>query len=304
MSARNNFIKTAGLVWAAVLLSGCLTPGKRPVAGLLWPKTIGMLKANGITGPTLHLDYGQGDSQGNPAGVFMYFVPLISPEPVTATQTPGNTQRARVTTSDRRFSDATFTVKCDFEIDGQGCQMNIIDQEAAIRRQADRLKNGGTLERQLGSINLEGGGRGSLEVEGCLSNRVPVVTEVRLRFNGGDRRSPVTIGLHDLQQQQGTVVHRNELVARVNTLTFRREPGQPRMHVTIDSLNRKDAGGGLWQNILGGVKGMAVNLFIPPVPVEATGHQALLDFGLALAAKAPEFTFPRARNLKNIAKTE
>jgi hypothetical protein len=38
---------------------------------------------------------------------------------------------------------------------------------------------------------------------------------------------------------------------------------------------------------------------IPPVPVDPTGHQAMLDFGLALADENPTFTFPFAVRLKN-----
>jgi hypothetical protein len=38
-----------------------------------------------------------------------------------------------------------------------------------------------------------------------------------------------------------------------------------------------------------------VNLFIPPLTVEAVGHQAMLDFGQALASGARTFTFPCAK---------
>src|SRR4051812_27350461 len=47
-------------------------------------------------GPTLRLDYGKTDAPANPISVFMYFVPLISPEPVSITENPGNTQSAKV----------------------------------------------------------------------------------------------------------------------------------------------------------------------------------------------------------------
>ncbi len=70
------------------------------------------------------------------------------------------------------------------------------------------------------------------------------------------------------------------------------------MEVSVASVKKKGAGEGWWQNFKGGLKGVAVNLLIPPLMVEAVGHQAMLDFGQALASGAPSFTFPRARNLK------
>jgi hypothetical protein len=36
-------------------------------------------------------------------------------------------------------------------------------------------------------------------VAGTMTDRVPTVTEVRLRFNCRGRPSPVTIGLHDIR---------------------------------------------------------------------------------------------------------
>jgi hypothetical protein len=40
-----------------------------------------------------------------------------------------------------------------------------------------------------------------------------------------------------------------------------------------------------------GVKGLAANLLIDPLTVEAIGHQAMLDFGGALTSGAATFTF-------------
>jgi hypothetical protein len=90
----------------------------------------------------------------------------------------------------------------------------------------------------------------------------------------------------------------NEIVARVNTLTFRRQAGPPKMEVTLASIKWKDADDGLWQNFLGGLKGVTANLFLPPLTVEAEGHQAMLDFGRALALEKASFTFPYAERLK------
>ncbi len=131
-----------------------------------------------------------------------------------------------------------------------------------------------------------------------MAGHVPTVTEVRLRFNGRGRPSLVTIGLHDIRYLDGAIRLRNESVARVNTLIFRRKPGPPKMDITVASVKRKDAGSNFWQNLMGGLKGTTANLFLKPIAVEPVGNEAMLNFGLALASEAPAFTFPHARNLK------
>jgi hypothetical protein len=70
------------------------------------------------------------------------------------------------------------------------------------------------------------------------------------------------------------------------------------MDITVGSVKRKDAGSNFWQNFMGGLKATTVNLLLEPIPVEPAGNEAMLEFGFALASKAPAFTFPRARNLK------
>jgi hypothetical protein len=72
------------------------------------------------------------------------------------------------------------------------------------------------------------------------------------------------------------------------------------MEVTVASVRKKGAGNNLWQSIKGGITGTAVNLFLEPLTVEATGHQAMLGFGQAIVSGAPTFTFPHARNLKEL----
>jgi len=90
----------------------------------------------------------------------------------------------------------------------------------------------------------------------------------------------------------------NGIVARVNTLTFRRQSGRPKMEITVASVKEKSAGDSIWQNFKGRVEGAAVNLFLAPLAVEEVGNQAMLDFGLALIAGSPTYTFPRAKNLR------
>jgi hypothetical protein len=138
----------------------------------------------------------------------------------------------------------------------------------------------------------------SIEVAGTMTDQVPTVTEVRLRFNGRGQRSPVTIGLHDIRYFDGSFRLHNESVARVNTLIFRRKSGPSKMGITVASVKRKDASNNFVQNLMGGLKGTTVNLFIQPITVERAGNEAMLNFGLALALEEPAFTFPRAKNLK------
>ena len=250
------------------------------------------------TGPTLRLVPEHGKPAANPIAAFMYFVPLISPEPMSSVTSPGCTQTAQVTSTQRRVTTNSFNVKCNLEITGAGLQQSLFDFTNQIRRHERKLKEGGSLRKQLSSITVEGTGSGQIEVEGTISNGVQTVTEVRLRFNARGKTSPVSIGLSDIQYKDGAFQCLNEVVARVNTLTFRRKPGPPKMDVTVASVKKKGAGNNLWQSLKGGVKGLAVNLFIDPLTVETVGHRSMLDFGQALVSEAPTFTFPPAKNLK------
>ncbi len=250
------------------------------------------------TGPTIRLDYTPGESPGNPVASFMYFVPLISLEPVSSLTSPGSTQSAHVSSAKRRGTAHSFFAKCEFEFRGQGSQESLFDLTNSIRGHESKLKEGGALHRQLRSITVEGAGNGTVEVEGTVSNGVQTVTEVRLRFNADGTTSPVSIGMCDIRYEDGEFRPLKEMVAKVNTLTFRRRPGPPKMEVTVASVRKKGAENSLWQSIKGGITGTAVNLFLEPLTIEATGHQAMLDFGQAIVSGAPTFTFPHARNLK------
>jgi hypothetical protein len=252
------------------------------------------------TGPTLQLDYGRGEAPPSSISEFMYFVPLIAPEAVSVFTNIGNTQGARIQSFSCRTNGATFLATCDFEFTGDGSLQNIFDHAANIEHRLKELEAGGTLAHQLDSINVEGSGSGSVEITGTLTNGQRIVTEVRLQFNRHAHASPVSIGLADICWRNGKAQLENAMTARVNTLVFRQTSGPPKMEVTLASLKRKDAGDGLWQNFVGDLKGAAVNLFLPPLTIEAGGQQAMLDFGRALAEKKPAFTFPLATRLKTV----
>lgn len=251
-------------------------------------------------GPTLHFDYGNGLPLENPLEKFMYFVPLISPDPIAVSTNAGNTQCARVVSCSCQTNGESFHALCEFEVIGEGLQQNVFDHTEFIRRHEKELKAGKSLLCQLDAINVQGSGSGSVEVEGTLTNGCPDVTTVRLRFNSHDRASPVIIRLHDIVYRQGAIHLENELVARVNMLTFCRKSGTPKMEVTLASVKPKDAADSLWQNFVGRIKGVVANLFVPPLNVPTDGHQAMMDFGLALAMKKTSFTFPYATRLKKV----
>jgi len=256
------------------------------------------LAAAAPTGPTLHLDYGQGEPHDNSISKFMYFVPLISPEPVSVFTNAGNSQCARVLSFACQTNGTTFRATCEFDFSGTGSQQNVFDNTTKISQRRQELLAGGSIKHVLADITVAGTGSGDVVIEGVLTNGQHQVNQVRLRFNRHGHTSPVTISLEDFCSRNGAVQTENQLVARVNMLTFQRMLGTPKMEVSLASIKRKDAGDGLWQNLMGGLKGATANLFLPPLTIESEGQQAMLEFGLALAEKNPEFTFPHANRLK------
>ncbi len=254
-------------------------------------------------GPTLQLDYGHGKAHDNPISDFMYFVPLISPETVTVYTNVGNTQCARVLSLDCQTNGQTFSATCKFEFTGTGSQQNVFDHEHKILQSEKDLLAGGTCKHQLCSINVAALGNGTIEIEGALTNGQLVVNLVRLRFDSRDHPSPVTIDLQDMIYRNGAIQFENEMVARVNSLTFRRSTDTPKMEISLASLKSKAAGDSSWQNFFGSLKGLTANLFLPPLKVEPEGQQAMLDFGRALVLEKSTFTFPHATRLKGSAST-
>jgi hypothetical protein len=252
------------------------------------------------TGPTLELEYGHSNAPANAISDFMYFVPLISPEPVSVFTNAGNTQCARVLSLKCATNGTSFQAVCKFEFTGQGSQQNRFDHTSLIQEHEQSLKAGNAITHHLDAINVEGPGSGSVEIKGTLDNGKRTVNEVRMRFNRRGQTSPVTIDLSDICYRDGAVRSENAIVARVNSLLFERQPGTPKMEVTLASIKRKDASDSLWQNFIGGLKGATANLFMPPLTIEAEGHQAMLDFGFALAAEKSTFTFPFATRLKTV----
>jgi hypothetical protein len=251
------------------------------------------------TGPTLNFDYGNGRPMENALYKFMYFVPLVSPEQVSVSTNAGNTQAARVLACHCQTNGATFHALCEFEFVGDGWQRNDFDHANSIKRHDKELKAGKTIPHQLDAIIVQGGGSGSIEIEGRLTNGQPVVTGLEMHFNNHGHVSPVTITLHDMSLTNGVLRLENETIARVNSLGFRLKAGVPKMEISLASVKAKSAGDGLWHNMVGRIKGIVANLFIPPITVTTDGHQAMMDFGLALATHQAAYTFPLATRLRD-----
>jgi hypothetical protein len=249
------------------------------------------------TGPTIRLGYGRENATATSVSDFMYFVALISPAPVYIGSSPNSSLTARLIAATRKSGKSSFVTTCEFQFSGNGLQESIFDLSPEIRRREHLLKAGGVLGRQLESIVVNGAGAVSIEARGSVSNEVRTVNEVRIKFNPHGQESFVSITLCDVRWAHDRFNLTNEVVARVNSLTFHREPGIPKMDITVASLKEKEASDGLWQSFKGRVEGAAVNLFIPPLVVEVDGNTAMLDFGLALAAGDQTFTFPQAKGL-------
>lgn len=245
----------------------------------------------------MHFDYGEGRSQANAVNQFMYFVPLVSPVIVTVFTNAGNSQSARVSSYAKKISGTSFTVNCSFDFTGAGSQQNVFDDANTLVKHAAELKAGNTLKHQLGSINVEGAGIGSAEIQGIITNGQYQVNSLRMHFNRNGHLSPVTIDLYDLRLENEKPVRDNYMVARVNQLEFKRTTGTPKMDVTLASIKKKGAANSGWQNFLGSIKGAAANVFLPPLTVQPEGQQTMMEFGRALAEEKPEFTFPVATRL-------
>ncbi|OGV68308.1 MAG: hypothetical protein A2283_13425 [Lentisphaerae bacterium RIFOXYA12_FULL_48_11] len=251
------------------------------------------------SGPVLKLDYAGQPGNDIRIADFMYFVALISPEPVTISESPTNTLRVRVVSIRQESKEDHFSINMAFDVFGQGFRHYAIDQSKNFCRQARHLAAGKTLEKQLDYIRYEGPGKGWLDVEGRMEGNSKTVTTVRLHFNGRGADSPVTIGLKDVRLVDGVLKFENELVARVNLLEFNRNGKPPRMGVRVDSVKRRDAGDNLFQKLKGQFVGMVANMLINPITIRQIGNDSMLNFGQALLNREATFTFPSAENLKS-----
>jgi hypothetical protein len=250
-----------------------------------------------VNGPTIQLGYSEEDLKANPISSFMYFVPLISPTLVDRETSANNEQQTGIISYERRVTSRSFHVTCEFMVTGKGFHRNTFDPAGTIETSIGGLKKGESLTNVLDYITLEGEGFGRIEVKGTMTGSIPTVTEVTIQFNARGRRSPVTVGLYDIRPKHGQYKYENrsnQIVARVNSLVFRRTEKTPRMGIRVASIT--DAAGS--EGFFSSLKGTIANLLITPPDVARLGNETMLNFGSALLKQEPAFTFPKATNIR------
>ncbi len=249
-------------------------------------------------GPTLILNYTKETFKKNPILAFAYFIPLISPSLVDREINVNNEQQEGIVSYERTFTSNSFYAVCEFELSGKGFHKNTFDHEGMIARNIDDVEKGEPLINILDYIKFEGDGVGFIKVKGTISGSTQTVTEVDVCFNARDQKSPVTIGLYSVMPEGGQYKYKNrynELIARVNTLTFRKSGKNPRMGISIASIHKTTENENFWSNI----KGLIANFLIKPLEVDKLGNDTMLNYGYAILKQKPAFTFPKAKNIKD-----
>jgi len=250
------------------------------------------------TGPTVRLECDPRNEAPNPVSSMMYFVPLISTTLVDCQSSENNQQVSSILAFQRENVSGRFRVICEFDHKGAGSYTCAYEPNSMIAFHQANIKLGKPMKNVLDYIKLEGDGFGWMEVKGQTVKGKSEVREVRVHFNGKGAKSPVTIGLYDLEPRKGIYEYANrsnQVVARVNTLTFRKTPAddKPKMLVEVASIVAANKKEGFWGNLVGAL----ANLLIPPVDVDKDGNDAMIQFGYALFKGQTSFTFPRAKNL-------
>jgi len=273
----------------------CSNPNRPATGRGAKPKPVPDVKDH--NGPTVALSYNSSTPAKSPTASFMYFIPLIAPTLVERETSPHNQQQAWLVSYEKKVTSESFYVSCEFEMRGKGFFNNILDAQGVMAIYLPEMKKGAPLTNGLDYIKFEGEGMGRIEVMGTIDGNTETVTQVDLRFNIRGRKSPVTIGLYSIAPKDGQYKYENkynEIIARVATLTFKKCQDEPKMGVTVVSVNRATKPNGY----LGRVKGFIVNFFLEPPKISKLGNDTMLDFGYALFKGKPSFTFPKANNIK------
>jgi len=253
--------------------------------------------SNGSNGPVVMLSYNGLKPMKTPTASFMYFIPLVSPTRVSTEISPNNRQRVMFISYEKSVVLDSFIASCEFEMQGSGFFMDIFDSNEVMATFGEEIKKNAPAKNVLDYIRLEGEGFGRIDVKGTIADSNVTVTQVDLCFNIRGQKSPVTIGLYSVKPEKGQYKYENkynEIIARVATLTFKKCQDEPRMEVTVVSVNRATKPNGY----LGRVKGFIVNFFIDPIRISKLGNDTMLNFGYALLNKQPSFAFPKATNIK------
>jgi len=253
--------------------------------------------AKDSNGPTIMLSYSEETLKENPIFSFAYFIPLVSPALVDREISVNNEQQVGVILYKRKVTSKSFYAACELKMMGKGFHKNTFDSAGMIARNIGDLKEGAPLKNMLDYIKFEGEGIGLIEVRGTITGSTQTVTEVDVCFSAKGQKSPVTIGLYSVKPQDGQYKYENrydEIVARVNTLTFRKSEKDPRMAIEVASIHKKTEDESFW----GTIKGLIANFFIKPLEVDKLGNDTMLNFGYAILKQKPAFTFPKAKNIK------
>ncbi len=290
------FIVCSGINWGKENKAGS-PDGNKPAAK-------SNIAARDSNGPVVKLSYSKIGIQKNPASSFLYFIPLISPVSVVRETSADNEQQEGIILYERTAASKSFYAACKFEMLGKGFQKCTFDPAEMIARNTGDLKKGEPLTNILGWIKFEGEGTGLFEVRGTINGSQKTVTEVIVNFNEGGQ-SPVTAGLYSVKPQNGQYKYENkynEIIVRINTLTFEKSEDDPRMDIKISSIRNKTDDENFW----GAIKGAIANLFIKPLEVAKLGNDTMLNLGKALEEKQTAFNFPKANNIEEdkVVKTE
>ena len=253
--------------------------------------------AKDSSGPTIIMSYSKKKFVKNPIASFAYFVPLIATTSVNSISSVNNKQQVAIISHNIIVDSESFHVACEFEILGKGFHMNTFDSAGMIDANIDKLKKDETMTNMLDYIKFDGDGFGIIEVKGTITGSTKIVTEVDIQFNARGHKSPVTIGLYDIKPKDGKYNYENrsnEVVARVNALSFKKTKKIPHMGIKVGSIRDKVESEGFFSRL----KGAIANLFLEPTEVDKLGNTAMLEFGNALLQKKPTLTFPKAKNIK------
>ena len=253
--------------------------------------------AKDSNGPTMIMSYSKKEFVKNPIESFMYFVPLIAPTLVDNISSVNNEQQVGIISYEKTVTSNSFYLACEFEVLGSGFHMNTFEPAGMIAAHIDELKKGESLTDMLDYIKFDGEGFGCIEVKGTMTGSALTVTEVAMQFNARGHKSPVTVGLYDIKPKDGQYKYENRsnlIVARVNSLVFKKTEKSPRMGIIVASISDAEESEGF----ISSIKGCIANLFITPPKVTKFGNTTMLEFGDALLQKKTAFTFPKAKNIK------
>ena len=142
----------------------------------------------------------------------MYFVPLVAPIPLIWKSAPITSSRHGILSYDKKVTQKTFYVTANLKCREWLFHKYTFDApEVIIATFRAEMKAGETLtQTPLIILSLKDEGMGRIEVKGTIDDSVKTVTEVKTHFNAGGLKSPVTIGLYDVEPENGQYNYEKE----------------------------------------------------------------------------------------------